>query len=271
MEQKNNTLLIYTLLYFAFLYIPVLFLPIFSFNDANYMSFPLSGFTTEHYEEMWAKTNLHKALWASIKVGVVASVVSTTIALFAAKAFARYKFRGQNISYGAIMIPFLIPEIILAVAILVIWLSLGFKLGLVPVTLGHILFCTPFAMLILIARIEGFDFSLEEASRDLGENAWGTFYRVSLPLYLPGIIAALLLSFIISFDEFVLAFFLTGSDATLPMYMWAQMRFIQKLPHVLALGAVIIVFTTFIVLLAFWLRNLGQGKDRAEFGIKIHE
>ena len=78
-------------------------------------------------------------------------------------------------------------------------------------------------MLILIARIEGFDFSLEEASRDLGENAWGTFYRVSLPLYLPGIVAALLLSFIISFDEFVLAFFLTGSDATLPMYMWAHM------------------------------------------------
>ena len=271
MEKKNNTLLVYTLLYFAFLYIPVLFLPIFSFNDVNYMSFPLSGFTTEHYEEMWSKTNLHKALWASIKVGVVASVVSTTIALFAAKAFARYKFRGQNISYGAIMIHFLIPEIILAVAILVIWLSLGFKLGLVPVTLGHILFCTPFAMLILIARIEGFDFSLEEASRDLGENAWGTFYRVSLPLYLPGIIASLLLSFIISFDEFVLAFFLTGSDATLPMYMWAQMRFIQKLPHVLALGAVIIVFTTFIVLLAFWLRNLGQGKEKAEFGIKIHE
>ena len=116
----------------------------------------------------------------------------------------------------AIMIPFLIPEIILAVAILVIWLSLGFKLGLVPVTLGHILFCTPFAMLILIARIEGIDFSLEEASRDLGENAWGTFYRVSLPLYLPGIIASLLLSFIISFDEFVLAFFLTGSDVHIP-------------------------------------------------------
>ena len=169
------------------------------------------------------------------------------------------------------MIPFLIPEIILAVAILVIWLSLGFKLGLVPVTIGHTLFVTPFAMLILIARIEGFDFSLEEASRDLGENAWGTFFRVSLPLYLPGIVAALLLSFIISFDEFVLAFFLTGSDATLPMYMWAQMRFIQKLPHVLALGACIIVATTFIVLLAFWLRNLGQGKGKTELGINIHE
>ena len=96
MNEKNSTLLIYTLLYFGFLYVPVLFLPIFSFNDANYMSFPLAGFTTEHYEEMWSKRNLHKALWASIKVGVVASVVSTTIALFAAKAFARYKFRGEQ-------------------------------------------------------------------------------------------------------------------------------------------------------------------------------
>ena len=124
-------------------------------------------------------------------------------------------------------------------------------------------------MLILIARIEGFDFSLEEASRDLGENAWGTFYRVSLTLYLPGIIAALLLSFIISFDEFILAFFLSGSDATLPMYMWNQMRFVKKLPHVLALGAVTIVFTTFIVLLAFWLRNVGQGKEKQDIAIKL--
>ena len=95
MNEKNNSLLIYTLIYFAFLYVPVLFLPLFSFNDADYMSFPLAGFTTEHYEEMWSKRNLHKALWASIKVGVVASVVSTVIALFAAKAFAGSKFRGE--------------------------------------------------------------------------------------------------------------------------------------------------------------------------------
>ena len=74
MNEKNNSLLVYTLIYFGFLYIPVLFLPIFSFNDANYMSFPLAGFTTDHYEEMWSKRNLHKALWASVKVGVVASV-----------------------------------------------------------------------------------------------------------------------------------------------------------------------------------------------------
>ena len=145
MNEKNNTLFLYPSL-FWFLYVPVLFLPIFSFNDANFMSFPLAGFTTEHYEEMWSKRNLHKALWASIKVGVVASVVSTTIALFAAKAFARYKFRGEKVSYGAIMMPFLIPEIILAVAILIIWINLGLNWGsfqsqLVILYFVHLLQC----------------------------------------------------------------------------------------------------------------------------------
>ena len=262
MEQKNNSLLVYTIFYFLFLYIPVLFLPLFSFNDSNYMSFPLSGFTFRHYEDMWSKTPVFRALWVSIKVGVIASVVSTLIALMAAKAFTKYKFIGSRVSYAAVLLPFLIPEIILAVSLIVIWLSLGFKLGLVPVTIGHILFCTPFCMLILVSRIEGFDSSLEEASRDLGENAWGTFWKVSFPLYLPGIIASLLLGFIISFDEFILAFFLSGSDPTLPMYMWNQLRFIKKLPHVLALGAIIIVATTFVVLLAYWLMNLGQAKEK---------
>ena len=222
MNEKNSSLLIYTLIYFGFLYIPVLFLPIFSFNDANYMSFPLAGFTTDHYEEMWSKRNLHKALWASVKVGVVASVVSTAIALLAAKAFVRYKFRGQN----------------LAVSILIIWINLGFPLGLVPVTIGHILFCTPFAMLILIARIEGFDFSLEEASRDLGENAWGTFYRVSLPLYLPGIIAALLVNlnlWFVPLAGFFFAAIYTGA---------AGMERIAQVPKEIAtvIQAVIILF-----------------------------
>ena len=225
------------------------------------MSFPLSGFTFRHYEDMWSKAPVFRALWVSIKVGVIASVVSTIIALMAAKAFTKYKFIGSRVSYGAVLLPFLIPEIILAVSLIVIWLSLGFKLGLVPVTIGHILFCTPFCMLILISRIEGFDSSLEEASRDLGENAWSTFWKVSFPLYLPGIVASLLLGFIISFDEFILAFFLSSSDQTLPIYMWSQLRFPKKLPHVLALGAIIIVATSFIVMLSYWFRNIGQSKN----------
>ena len=109
--------------------------------------------------------------------------------------------------------------------------------------------------------MDGFDKSLEEASMDLGENILGTFWRVTFPLLLPGIIASLLLSFVISFDEFILAFFLSSSDQTLPIYMWSQLRFPKKLPHVLALGAIIIVATSFIVMLSYWFRNLGQSNS----------
>ena len=181
--------------------------------------------------------------------------------MFAAKAFTRYRVKYSGLSYGAILLPFIIPEIIIAVAFIVIWTSMGLKLGLVPITISHILYCTPFCLLILISRMDGFDKSLEEASMDLGENIFGTFWRVTFPLLLPGIIASLLLSFVISFDEFILAFFLSSSDQTLPIYMWSQLRFPKKLPHVLALGAIIIVATSFIVMLSYWFRNLGQSNN----------
>ena len=237
-------------------------LPIFSFNDAIHMVFPLKGFTFKWYDQMIHSSRLHKALMNSVKVGIVASLCSTFIALLAAKAFTRYKVRFHQLSYGAILLPFVIPEIIIAVALIVLWTGMGLQLGLIPVTISHILFCTPFCLLILISRMEGFDKHLEEAAMDLGENAWGTFWRVTFPLVLPAVIASLLLSFVISFDEFILAFFLSSSDQTLPLYMWGQMRFPKKLPHVLALGAVIIVVTSLIVIISYWLRNIGNPSSK---------
>ena len=112
-------------------------------------------------------------------------------------------------------------------------------------------------MLIMVSRLEGFDKNLEEASQDLGENAWSTFWRVTFPLALPGIIASLLLSFTISFDEFILAFFLAGTDTTLPVYIWGQMRFPSKLPAVLALGACILMISFVVVTFAEWFRRRG--------------
>ena len=161
----------------------------------------------------------------------------------------------------------MIPEIILAVSLLVVWIGIGLPLGLTPIIIGHILFCTPFCMIVLISRMEGFDKNLEEAARDLGEGVFGTFWRVTLPILLPGLIASFLLGFVISFDEFLLAIFLSGSDQTLPIYMWGQLRFARRLPHVLALGAVIIVATSLIVMLAYWLRNVGQPQDKKNLTI----
>jgi spermidine/putrescine transport system permease protein len=113
---------------------------------------------------------------------------------------------------------------------------------------------------VLIARFEGFDRNLEEASADLGEDPLMTFWRVTFPLMLPGIVASLLLTFITSFDEFLLAFFLSGTEATLPVYIWGQLRFPERLPMVLALGALILTASVALVILAEHVRNLGAAK-----------
>jgi spermidine/putrescine transport system permease protein len=115
----------------------------------------------------------------------------------------------------------------------------------------------PFSMLVLIARLEGFDKSLEEASLDLGESGWRTFWRITFPLALPGIVSSLLLSFTESLDEFVIAFFLGGNDVTLPLFIWSQLRFPAKLPGVLALGSCILVLSFIIVVLADVVRRRG--------------
>jgi len=123
--------------------------------------------------------------------------------------------------------------------------------------IGHMLECTAFSMVVMISRLEGFDKNLEEASLDLGENAWSTFRRVTFPLAIPGLIASLLLTFTISFDEFILAFFLAGNEATLPIYIWSQLRFPTKLPSVLALGACILGVSFIVVTFAEWVRRRG--------------
>ena len=158
---------------------------------------------------------------------------------------------------GFIMVPLVIPGIILAISLLILITQLGIPLSLWTVGFAHMLLCTPFAMLVLISRMEGFDKSLEEAALDLGEGDWMTFWRVSFPIVLPGIIASLLLTFTISFDEFVLAFFLTSTDPTLPIYIWSSLRFPLKLPPVLALGATILVLSFIVVSFAEWIRRRG--------------
>ena len=118
-------------------------------------------------------------------------------------------------------------------------------------------------MATLISRFEGFDKSVEEASADLGENAWWTFWRVTFPMVFPGVLASLLLCFTVSFDEFIMAFFLAGTEPTLPIYIWSQLRFPAKLPGVLALGACILLGSFFVVFLSQWLRGRGVRTETA--------
>ena len=260
--RKGWGLLAYAVFYLAFLYIPVMFLPLFSFNDSAFIAFPLVGFTTKWYGQMLADTAMQHALWNSIKVGSAAALVSTTLALLAARALTRYHLPGGGAILSITSLPLFIPDIVLGISLLLLVNAVRIPLSLMVVTIGHVLICVPFAIAVLMSRLEGFDRNLEEASLDLGETGWMTFWRITLPLVLPGVISSLLLTFIVSFDEFLIAYFLAGTEQTLPIYIWGQLRFPQNLPVVLALGALILVTSCLLVVLAEWLRSLGVERGR---------
>ena len=256
-KKRVNGLAVYAVLYLMFLYAPVAVLPLFSFNDSQYITFPIVGFTLKWYAQLAVSHGLQNAFINSLKVGICVALLSTILGIFAAKAVTRYRMRRSGMLVSFIMVPLVIPGIILGISLLMTFSVGGVKLSLITIGIGHLMLCTPFSMLVLISRMEGFDKSLEEASQDLGENAWWTFWRVTFPVIKPGVIASVLLTFTISFDEFVLAFFLGGTDATLPLHIWSQLRFPDKLPSVLALGAIIVVVSTIVIFAAEWIRRGG--------------
>ncbi len=261
-----NWLTAYAWLYLAFLYVPVLLLPVFSFNTSSTPKFPLEGFTLQWYRDLPNTPALLDATMNSLKVGIAASILSTILGICAARAITRYRFPGQRVATGLIMAPLVLPEIIVAVSLLIVLLSLGLSLSLITVVFGHVLVCIPYSVTVLTAGFEGFDRSLEEASADLGETSWGTFRRVTLPMMAPAIISSLLVSFTISLDEFIMAFFLTGTEPTLPVYIWGQLRFAAKLPGVLALGTLLLVGSFILLTLAEVLRRRAERRTRMAGG-----
>jgi len=250
------------MVYLTFLYGPVLVLPLFSFNDSLYVAFPLKGFTLDWYHAMANQTQLVNSLLNSLKVAAIVSVISTILGTLAAKGVTRYRITGHGTIVGFIMIPLVIPLIILGISLLVLINSVGLPLSLFTIGISHVLITVPFAMMVMISRLEGFDKHLEETSWDLGESNWVTFWRVTFPLVLPGIVASLLLCFTWSFDEFILAFFLAGKEPTLPLYIWSQLRFPKKLPNVLALGTCILLASAVMIIVASKIRSIGLKSDQ---------
>lgn len=249
---------VFAIFYVIFLYGPVLLLPLFSFNDSIYVAFPLKEFTFKWYNEMIENTQLIKALYASVKVGIAVAFVATILGILAAKALTRYYLPGRGAVVAVIMVPLVIPYIILAIALLTIFRKFfDFELSLWTIGAAHVVITVPFSMLVMMSRLQGFDKSLEEASADLGQGPWTTFWKVTFPLAAPGIVSSLLLCFTTSFDEYLLAAFLAGNDATLPLFIFSQLRFPTRLPGTLALGSCILIASCVIVTFSEWLRRRG--------------
>ncbi len=251
---------LYFMLLVLFLYLPILVLIVFSFNDSTLMILPLKGFTLQWYKEMFEAKELLKAVRNSLVLGLVASAVSTTLGTMAAIALMRFHFPGRGLFLAVASMPMVIPYVVLGVALLIMFGSLGVPLSLWTVGVGHVIIDVPYVILIVAARLAGFPPSLEEAAMDLGATYWGTLRRVTIPICAPAILSGFLSSFTTSFDEFAVSFFLTGTDATLPIYLYSQLRFPNRLPIVVTLASIVMVASMILLAFSEWLRARGQSQ-----------
>lgn len=229
---------LFIVLVFLFLYVPIFMVVIFSFNTSK-MNIVWEGFTLQWYGTFFQNRPLMEALGLSLFIAVVSTVVSTVIGTLGAIGLNRFEFRGKNLVDQLLYIPVVIPEVVLGVALLCIFSALNMELGITTIILSHITFCIPFVVMNVRARVAGFDKSLEEAAQDLGANAIITFFRITLPLIMPGVMSGALLSFSLSLDDVIISFFVTGpGSTTLPLKILSMVK-TGVTPEVNALSTII--------------------------------
>ncbi|MBC2835469.1 ABC transporter permease [Paragemmobacter straminiformis] len=259
--MKSPGFRLYAIAYLLFLYAPIILLPLFAFNDSKVIAFPLSGFTTSWFATMWEDQNLWNAAQNSLIISTTTAIFATLLGLFAARASTRFNFPGSGGALGLIMLPLVLPEMIVAMAMLAVLLTIGFPLSIFTIILGHVLLCTPFAVAILSSAFQSLDRSLEEAAQDLGETPLSTFWLIILPLVMPGIISSLLICFTISLDEFIMAYFLGGNEPVLSTYIYGQFRFPARVPAIMALGTILVCLSITLLAIAEWFRRRGIAKS----------
>jgi spermidine/putrescine transport system permease protein len=259
-KRNGPVLTLYSGFYLLVLYAPILVLPIFAFNDNKVVTFPLQGFTTQWFGEMWEDANLRIALGNSLIIALSTATLATCLGIFAARASVRYRFPAKGAALGLIMLPLVLPEMIVAMALLVVLLSIGVPLSIFTIIMGHVLICMPFAVAILTSAFQSLDRSLEEAALDLGETPWSTFRLIILPLVMPGILSSFLITFTISIDEFIISNFLGSGRPVLSVYIFGQFRFPEKVPSMLALGTLLVAFSILLLAIAEYFRRRGIAK-----------
>jgi spermidine/putrescine transport system permease protein len=237
---------------FAFLYLPLLFVVGYSFND-NRIVTVWKGFTFHWYADVMGNHDIQRALMNSLRVAVIATVVSVILATSLAIGLLTLWRRGRTFAWALIGAPLIIPEIVFAIGTLALFVQVKVPLGVNAITLAHIAFCIPFALLPIRARLRGVDVSVYEAAADLGANEWTIFRRITMPLLMPGIVAGALLAFIISLDDFIVSYFLAGpGGTTLPVYIFSMIRN-SITPGINALSTMLLAVSILIVTVSYLL------------------
>jgi spermidine/putrescine transport system permease protein len=250
-----------TCLCLVILYGPLIIVMVYSFNDSLSIT-NWGGVSLRWYVDIFTGLESAKfkaAAWNSFTIAIMAAIVSTIIATAASIGMIRGgNFKGKFVSFALISLPIMVPEIVTAVATLIFFSTIGFKLGTLSILVAHIVFCIPFAYLPISARLQGIDASYEEAAQDLFANRWMTFRYVLMPIMWPGILAGFLLAFIISLDDFIITNFIKGAGIeTLPTAIFGSVKQGIK-PNIMALSTLLLLFSIALVTLSYFIGKRGE-------------
>jgi spermidine/putrescine transport system permease protein len=238
---KRHVLTVYSVLAFVYLLLPIAVVIAFSFNSPKgRFNYTWDGFTWNNWKNWDGVPGLRSAMVLSLEIAFIASLIATALGTLIALALVRYGFRGRGATNLLIFLPLSTPEIVLGASLLTLFLNFNFVFGFGTILIAHIMFCISFAVVTVKARLIGFDRHLEEAAMDLGANEWVTFRKVTLPLIAPAILAALLLCFAISIDDFVVTYFNAGPRITFPLFVWGAAR-VGAPPQVNVIGTAIFI------------------------------
>ncbi|MDO5744433.1 MAG: ABC transporter permease [Micrococcaceae bacterium] len=232
---------------FVYLLVPIAYIFVFSFNDAGRTNLEWRGFTLDNWKNPCGAPNVCESLVNSLQIGVVATIFATVLGTCVALGLVRYKFKFRNTADLLIILPLATPEVVLGASLLAQFLNLGWELGFSTIVISHIIFCMSFVVVTVRARVSSLDPRLEEAASDLYASPFVTFWKVTFPLLLPGVVAAALLSFAMSFDDFIITNFNSGNFSTFPKFIYvsatrgipAQANVIGSAMFILALAVVV--------------------------------
>jgi spermidine/putrescine transport system permease protein len=255
-------LTVFFALFLVVLYLPTLLLIVFSFNAGTVAAFPLEGLTTKWYGLALHSEAIRQSLWASVRVATLSAAIATLIALMASYPLARRHVRGKAFISALMLVPLVVPTVVLGVALLILFQKgiIPIGLGLTSVMIGHVVIALPFAVLILLPRIASIDKRLEEAAYDLGASGLQMFRRVMLPLIIPSILSAFLISFVFSIDEVVIASFIAGDQPTYPVYLYSGLKFPEKTQTLIPVATIMIVLSFLLAIAAEVIRRRGDRK-----------
>ena len=249
MRRRATLLGVHAAIVYLFLYAPIAILVLFSFNRTNQTAV-WQGFTLEWYRSLLHNALILSAVRNSLLVGAVATAVATVVGTLAALALGRHEFRGKGATRALLYLPIIIPEIVVGAALVTFFGVVGLRLSLTTVVIAHVVFSISYVAIVVRARLSGFDRSLEEAALDLGARPLQTFWRVTLPLILPGVVSGALLVVTISIDDYVITSFVAGVGATtLPLQIYSMLK-VGVTPEVNAVSTLLLAGTIVLILVA---------------------